>query len=179
MITNPDLGQPTQASITYSQETLLAQAQHLAWLRQHPTPATSHEALGRLLETTRLCLKSFEEEQLLTTQNTLEDVLIQTLIAMKSLSIQPDQALQRALERIQNTQAKRAFHIFTDRVEIRVQGETRGEWPLYSQHDYQQALNLARELDCDLIHEEACQLGLFNHARLNQIGRTKQASNSA
>jgi hypothetical protein len=146
----------------------LAQAQHMAWLRQNPAPTTSREALGRLMETTRLCLEAFDEEHLLSAQNGLEDVLIQTLVAMKSLSIQPDQALQRALARMQDNGGKRAFHIFEDRVELRVQGEIRGEWPLYSQQDYQMALNLARELNCDVVHEEACQLGLFQHARLHQ-----------
>ncbi len=146
----------------------LTQAQHLAWLRQNPAPATSREALGRLMETTRLCLEAFDEDQLLSAQNNLENVLIQTLIAMKSLNIQPDQALQRALARMQDNWGKRAFHIFEDRVELRVQGEIRGEWPLYSQQDYQMALNLARELSCDVVHEEACQLGLFQHARLHQ-----------
>ena len=146
----------------------LTQAQHLAWLKQNPTPATSREALGRLLETTRLCLEAFDEDRLLSAQNGLEDVLIQTLIAMKSLNIQPDHALQRALSRLDEQNGKRAFHIFEDRVELRVQGEIRGEWPLYSQQDYQMALNLARELNCDVVHEEACQLGLFQHARLHQ-----------
>jgi len=146
----------------------LTQAQHLAWLKQNPTPATSREALGRLLETTRLCLEAFDEDRLLSAQTGLEDVLIQTLIAMKSLNIQPDHALQRALSRLDEQNGKRAFHIFEDRVELRVQGEIRGEWPLYSQQDYQMALNLARELNCDVVHEEACQLGLFQHARLHQ-----------
>jgi hypothetical protein len=157
----------------------LTQAQHQAWLRQNPVPATSREALGRLLETTRQCVEAFEADQLVTAQNTLEDVLIQTLIAMRTLSMQPDQALHRALERMQEDWGKRAFHIFTDRVEIRVQGELRGEWPLYSQHDYDQALNLARELGCDIIHEEACQLGLFNHVRLNTAQRAVQSADSA
>lgn len=146
----------------------LTQAQHMAWLRQSPAPATSREALGRLMETTRLCLEAFDTDQLLSAQNNLEDVLIQLLVAMKSLNIQPDQALQRALARLDDNSGKRAFHIFEDRVELRVQGEIRGEWPLYSQQDYQMALNLARELNCDVLHEEACQLGLFQHARLQQ-----------
>lgn len=120
------------------------------------------------METTRLCLEAFDTDQLLSAQNNLEDVLIQLLVAMKSLNIQPDQALQRALARLDDNSGKRAFHIFEDRVELRVQGEIRGEWPLYSQQDYQMALNLARELNCDVLHEEACQLGLFQHARLQQ-----------
>lgn len=143
----------------------LSQAQHLAWLRQNPPPSTSREALGRLLETIRLCLGAFEEDQLITAQNTLEEAQIQLLIAMKSLGIHPDHALQRALARIQDVSGQRAFHIFTDRVEIRVQGEIRGEWPIFSQPDYEAALSLARELNCNVIHEEACQLGLFQHVR--------------
>ena len=152
---------PNQTAIS------LNQAQHLAWLRQNPAPATSREALGRLLETTRQCLEAFDGEQLVTAQSTLEDVLVQTLVAMRTLNIQPNHGLHRALDRLQEAGGKRAFHIFTDRVEIRVQSDIRGEWPLYSQNDYDQALNLARELGCDVIHEEACQLGLFNHVRLN------------
>lgn len=161
-----DMMSPTQTTMS------LNQAQHLAWLRQSPAPTTSREALGRLLETARLSLEALDADHIVTAQNTLEDVLIQTLIAMKTMSLQPDQALQRALERMQDAWGKRAFHIFSDRVEIRVQGDVRGEWPLYSQHDYNQALHLARELGCDVIHEEACQLGLFTNARLN----AKQAS---
>jgi hypothetical protein len=150
---------PTQTAMS------LNQAQHLAWLRQNPAPATSREALGRLLETARLSLEALDTDHIVTAQNTLEDVLIQTLVAMKTMSLQPDQALQRALSRMQDAWGKRAFHIFSDHVEIRVQDELRGEWPLYTLHEYNQALSLARELGCDVIHEEACQLGLFTNAR--------------
>lgn len=145
-------------------ETNLASAQNFAWLHQSPVPRTSREALGRLLETTRLCLDTFDDDQWLASQTLLEDVLIQTLVAMHSLNINPDSALQRALGRLQTHEEQKAFHIFTDRVEIRVQGEVRGEWPLYTQPDYDVALKLARELGCDIIHEEAYQLGLFSHA---------------
>lgn len=149
----------------------LTEAQRLACLQQSGTPATSREALGRLLETARLALDSFDEDQLLTTQTSLEDALIRTLIAMKSMNMQPDQALHRALGRLKEGNPQGAFHIYADRVEIHAQGEIRGEWTLYSQSDYESALNLARELGCDVIHEESCQLGLFQHIRLHQAGQ--------
>ncbi len=139
----------------------LNQAQQLAWLHQHPSPATSREALARLLETTRLCLEAFDNEHIVSTQSQLEDVLIQTLIAMKTLDMQPEAALQRGLERVQQTTTQRAFHIFADHVEIRVQDDIRGEWMLYTQQDYEAALSLAHELGCRIVHEEAQQLGLF------------------
>jgi hypothetical protein len=139
----------------------LTHAQQLAWLHQDPAPATSREALGRLQETIHQCVAMFEAEQVITAQTLLEDSLIQTLVAMRSLGIQPEQALRRTLNRLQGASGQRAFHIFPDRVEIRAQGELRGEWPLFSQADYEAALRLARELGCDVIHEEASQLGLF------------------
>ena len=141
----------------------LAAAQDVAWMRQDPVPATSREALGRLLETAHLMMDAFGRGQLIGTQSLLEDTLIQTLVAMRSLDVNPDQALQRGLSRLQSgTSTHRAFHIYADRVELRALGEVRGGWPLYVQSDYDGALALARDLGCDVIHEETWQLGLFD-----------------
>jgi hypothetical protein len=140
----------------------LTSAQALAWMRQDSAPATSREALGRLLETVQLGVAAFDRGRLLGAQALLEEALIRILIAMRSLDINPDQALQRGLARLQGDGgSRRAFHIYADRVEIRAQGDVRGGWPLYAQSDYDAALTLARDLGCDVIHEEACQLGLF------------------
>jgi hypothetical protein len=148
----------------------LQAAQTWAWLHQlnqQTAPATSHEALGRLHETVRLLLQVFEDKQLLRTQSLLEDTLVQALTAMQTLNMNPDSALARGLARLRGgDEPRRAFHIFSDRVEIRVHGESRGQWSLYSQGDYEGALKLARDLDCDIIHEDACQLGLFSAAQL-------------
>jgi hypothetical protein len=164
MSTNALKTKPRETSLS------LTEAQRLACMQQG-SPATSREALGRLLETARFALESFDENQLLTTQASLEDALIRTLIAMKSLNIQPEQALGRALDRMKAGNPQGAFHIYADRVEIKAQGEIRGEWILYSQSDYEAALHLARELGCAVIHEESCQLGLFQHVRLHQAGQ--------
>ena len=141
----------------------LKSAQEWAWQNQSSAPETASEALGRLYETVRLLRQAFDESQLLKSQGLLEDTLVQTLISMQSLSMNPDAALARGLERLRGGNApERAFHIFADHVEIRVHGESRGQWQLYSQHDYDAAMKLARDLGCDVIHEDACQLGLFN-----------------
>jgi hypothetical protein len=149
----------------------LSEAQRLACMHPQGAATTSREALGRLLETARMALDSFDEDHLLTTQTSLEDALVRTLMAMKSMNMNPDQALHRALGRLKEGNPQGAFHIYADRVEIHVQGEIRGEWTLYSQSDYENALHLARELGCDVIHEESCQLGLFQHIRLHQAGQ--------
>jgi hypothetical protein len=140
----------------------LKSAQDWAWASQKQTPETASEALGRLYETVRLLLRTFEDAQLLKSQSLLEDSLLQTLVAMRSLSMDPDAALNRGLQRLRcGNESERAFHIFSDHVEIRVHGESRGQWPLYSQGDYDAAISLARDLGCDIVHEDACQLGLF------------------
>lgn len=146
----------------------LTEAQRLACLHGQHSPTTSREALGRVLESARFALESFDADQLLTTQGSLEDTLLRVLVAMNSLNIQPELALQRALSRLKEGPSQGTFHIFVDRVEIHAQGEIRGEWPLYSQSDYEAALRLAHELGCTVVHEDSCQLGLFQHVRLHQ-----------
>ena len=145
----------------------LSQAQHLAWLHQQPTPTTLKEALGRLQEIVRNGQEALENGQLVAAQTLLEDTHLELLVAMNAFELQPEPALQRALTRLKKGVDKRAFHIFADRVEVRVRSEVRGEWMLYSQHDYEAALRLAHELGCTVIHEEAHQLGLFELSRLN------------
>lgn len=143
----------------------LSDIQHLAWLHQPAPPKTNREAVSRLLETVRCCLRDLDDDQLVSGQERLEDTLLHALIAMKSLGMNPDQALQRALSRLQLATDSRTFHIFPDRVEIRVLHEVRGEWPLYEQRDLESALRMARELGCDVVYEEAHQLELFAHVR--------------
>jgi hypothetical protein len=145
----------------------LTQAQHLAWLHQQPAPSTIREALSRLQETVRQCQEALDAERLVAAQTLLEDSHLQLLVALKAFDLQPEPALQRALARLKEGADKRAFHIFSDRVEVRVGQDVRGEWPLYSQQDYDIALRLAHELGCTVIHEEACQLGLFDTGRLS------------
>ncbi|HEY9745358.1 MAG TPA: hypothetical protein V6C99_03985 [Oculatellaceae cyanobacterium] len=146
----------------------LTQAQNLAWMHQQPPPSTAREAVSRLQEALRLCQEALEAGQLVAAQTLLEDAQLQSLVALKVFEIHPEQALQRALARLKAGTAKRAFHIYADRVEVRVGGELRGEWTLCSQHDYEAALRLAHELGCQVVHEEACQLGLFDTLRLER-----------
>lgn len=142
----------------------LNQAQQSAWLHQTEPPRTSREALGRLQESVRQCLAAFEQDQLVACQSHLESSLLQVLIAMHTFNLEAEPAYERALARMRQSGGLRAFHVYADRVEIRVGAELRGAWPLAGQADYEAALRLAHELGCDVIHEEALQLELFDHA---------------
>ncbi len=141
----------------------LNQAQQSAWLQQPTPPETSREALGRLKEGIRLCLGAFEEGKVLLSQQQLENILADVLVAMHTFNLQAGPAFERALAR-RRQDRRRAFHVYADRVEIRVGPELRGTWPLTSQQEYEAALQLALELGCDVVHEEALQLPLFEHA---------------
>lgn len=140
----------------------LDQIQKMIWLKQPPLPETNLEVLAKLSDSARICLQAFEHDQVVQAQSTLEDILVQVFIAMRVLQLKPSMALERALTRLDNQKNEiRIFHVYADRVEIRVNHEVRGQWPLYTLNDYQSTLRLAKELNCDLIHEDTCQLTLF------------------
>ncbi len=148
----------------------LNDAQITAWGQQQPPPQTTQEALGRLHETVQNCLKAFQGDQLVHTQAHLEDTLLQTLVAMRSLGLEADRGLMRALARGKQSVEQRFFLIFPDRVEIRVAGEYRGGWPLYTQDDYAATLQVARDLRCEVQHTDAQQLDLFRPDPLTTMG---------
>lgn len=140
---------------------VLDDIQKLVWLKQGAKPETNREVLARLSEGAKVCLNAFSDNQLVKAQAALDDLLVHVFIAMQSLELRPSQAIQRALSRMEKYPDNRFFHVYTDRVEIRVNKEVRGAWPIYTMSDYQAALRLAHELECDVIHEEAYQLELF------------------
>lgn len=139
----------------------LQEAQETVWSQQNPAPQTTQEALGRLLKTVQGALESFESDQLVQAQMGLEDGLVQVLVAMRTLGLDPERGLMRAMTRMRQTPGKRIFLIYPDRVEIRVSGEYRGGWPLYTDDDYAATLQVARELRCDIVHTDAKQMDLF------------------
>lgn len=141
--------------------THLEEAQAMAWAQQPAPPNTSREALARLAETVQRGLEAFDGDRLLQAQSLLEDSLSQVLVALKSLGIEAEPGLKRALARLLVQPGQRAFHVFEDRVEIWADGECRGTWPLYTEEDYRNVSKLALELGCPLIHQEARQLELF------------------
>lgn len=144
----------------------LQEAQNTVWVQQTPSPQTTQEALGRLNETLQQCLEAFQANQLIQAQMSLEDTLAQTLIAMKSLGIEAERGLLRAVARMRQSPGQRFFIIYPDRVEIRVSGEFRGGWPLFTHDDYVATLQVARELQCEILHTDAQQLDLFEAAHV-------------
>ena len=140
----------------------LSEFQKMVAIRLQPPAMTIRECLGRVQTTLMEAQAALDQGMVVNAQTLLEDTHLQLLAALNAFHIQPEAGLVRAWSRLQHKGEKRAFHIFDDRVEIRVGNETRGGWPLYSEHDYRAALKLAQELDCRIIHEEVRQMSLFN-----------------
>lgn len=149
--------------MTESEEPLQAIREQLWQLQPHP-PKTVLDSLARIQTTVDSCIQAFQGNQWVMAQTLLEDTLAQALIATKMLDIQPDRALNRAIGRMREAASQQVFHIYADRVEIRVGSELRGGWALYTQDDYENAIQVAHTLGCDIIHHEAYQLGLFQSA---------------
>lgn len=83
----------------------------------------------------------------------LEDAFSCMLIAMHMLDIDPDQAVERQVLRMNDDIAK-TMHIFSNRVEIWVASEPRGGWNIWSAEDLAEALKVAQEFNCKVIMEE-------------------------
>ncbi|MBY0405209.1 MAG: hypothetical protein K2X66_15025 [Cyanobacteria bacterium] len=139
----------------------LLEAQQAVWNHQTQPPQTTQEALARLQKNVQRVVDAFACDQLVQAQMSLEDGLAQVLVTMKSFGMDPERALLRSITRMRQTTEKRFFLIYPDRVEIRVSGEYRGGWPLYTEEDYIAAIQVARELHCEIIHTDAQQLDLF------------------
>ncbi len=144
----------------------LEAAQKNLWIHQQEAPRTTQEALARVSQALLDCINAFQEDQLVEAQISLEDTLAQVLIALKSMNIQADRAVERCIERMEKAGAEgRVFHIYKDRVEIQVGMEIRGGWPLFSNEDYEAALALARTFGCEVAYHEAQQLNLFRNSK--------------
>ena len=139
----------------------LKDAQMAAWRQTSSQPETLQEALGRLEHLVLACQKAFQTDQLVITQSTLEDLLAHVLIALKVLELDPDQSLGRALERMKSGKGRPVLQIFSDRVEIRVGDEHRGGWPLFTEADYENALQVAGSLGFEVAHQDSRQLDFF------------------
>lgn len=136
----------------------------MVWEHLPTPPQTSQEAMKTLEGIVKACLKSYQQGHWVRAQMGLEDTLLQVLVAMKKMGLDPDRSVARSLSRMNHASSyDQTFHIFPDRVEIRVAGEYRGGWPVFSSEDIEAARQLAQELGCEVRQsdEALTQLDLF------------------
>ncbi|MBY0450687.1 MAG: hypothetical protein K2X01_08705 [Cyanobacteria bacterium] len=140
----------------------LENAQEIVYSQSLLVPQTTQQALMQLQHHIQRCLAAYEAEKTLETQQVLEDILVSTLIAMKTLNISAEQALSRWQARQKSAATSRLIKLWPDRLEVWVDGRPQGGWPLYSEQEYQSASTLAAELGCRLEYAEVDQGRLFS-----------------
>lgn len=116
-------------------------------------------------------LKAFMRSDVEEGQKELEDAFSCMLIAMKMMNVDLDKVIYRQIEKMQ-TDSSKTMHIFSDRVEMRIDNEIKGGWNIYSQEDVADAQKMAQEFKCKIVWEGATQLSLED-----MIGNAKKSKN--
>lgn len=131
----------------------LKEAVELIWQNRRYDTSSDTEAISHLNEEVAESLKALLKGDRETAQNELEDALSCLFIAFKVLNLDPEQVVFRQINRMKSSTNK-TMHIFADRVEIRVGGEIRGGWAIWSADDLKEAQKTAMEFKCKVIWEE-------------------------
>jgi hypothetical protein len=129
-----------------------------------PVLTSYQDAILPLAKTLSEAQHASDTHQVLALQSTLEQLLLQTLCALKRLDVNAEAGFQRALRRqakANHTQEAGDIYLYADRVELWINQEYRGSWRLYDQHDSAQVRQMALELGCRLHDHGANQLQLF------------------
>ena len=134
----------------------LKKAIELIWENRRYSTTSETEALSHLNEEVAESLKAMLGGNRERAQNELEDALSCLLIAFKALDINPDNAVLRQVNKMKE-HSKRIMHIYSDRVEIRVDNEIRGGWSIWSIDDLKEAEKMAREFNCEVMREDHSQ----------------------
>lgn len=137
----------------------LKEALEIIWNNRKYEPKSFVEALSHLNEEVAKSLKASMMGDHQESQKELEDAFSCMLIAMRMMDIDPDKVVYRQVSRMQED-ISRAMHIFSDRVEMRVDNEVKGGWNIYSQEDVHDAQRMAQEFKCKIVWEGATQLSL-------------------
>lgn len=130
-------------------------------------PKTSDEGLKKLIYQLQESLTYLNQENWVAGQLAAENALSTMLVTLKQMGMTPSLVLSRSCNRLQTPVKKPVgenndgFYIYPDRVELHSEGEIRGEWPLYSQEDYDNFTRLAYELGYSIFHQDARQLELL------------------
>jgi len=129
------------------------EAIELIWENRKYKTTSEKEAVSHLNEEVAESLNALLRGDRETAQAELEDALSCMLIAFKTLEINPDEAVLRQVNRMKK-QPQRIMHIYTDRVEIKVNDEAKGGWAIWSADDLREAEKMAREFNCQIVKED-------------------------
>ncbi len=125
----------------------------LIWKNRKYKTTSEKEAVSHLNEEVAESLNALLRGDKETAQAELEDALSCMLIAFKTLGINPQEAIFRQVEKMKE-HPNRIMHLYSDRVEIKVNNEVKGGWSIWSVDDLKEAEKMAREFNCEIIKED-------------------------
>ncbi|HSA07481.1 MAG TPA: hypothetical protein P5556_09905 [Candidatus Gastranaerophilales bacterium] len=129
------------------------EATDLIWKNRKYKTTSEKEAVSHLNEEVAESLNALLRGDREKAQNELEDALSCMLIAFKAMNIDPETSVLRQIEKMKE-HPSRIMHIYSDRVEIRVNNEIKGGWAIWSADDLREAEKMAREFNCEIIKED-------------------------
>ena len=132
------------------------EAVDLIWKNRKYKTTSEKEAISHLNEEVAESLNALLRGDKETAQTELEDALSCMLIAFKTLDIDPNEAIMRQINRMKKHPNK-IMHIYSDRVEIRVNNEIKGGWAIWSADDLREAEKMAREFNCEIVKQDRSQ----------------------
>lgn len=142
----------------------LQQAQTLARAKHPEPPRTIQDALALVLSQAQAARQALQNQAYLPAQARLEEVLVSTLLALSAFDVQAESAFWRVLDRYAKQQKMhQRMVLYPERVELWVGNQQKGGWPLFSEADYQNCLQMAEQLGCELEERTQAmdQLNLF------------------
>lgn len=146
----------------------LKEAQQLLSNLTHRSPSLS-DGLRELKAATQRAHEYAQNQHSVMAQLYLEHCFSLLMQCFHYMNIQADQVVTREYQRDQGQltdQSERVILMFSDHAELRVNGELKGTFPLYSEQDYTQLQEIAQLFQCRVDHADHIQLTLFE--RLNK-----------
>lgn len=131
----------------------IKEAINIIWQNRRYESASVTEVLSHLNEEVAESLKAMLKNDRVKAQNELEDALSCMFIALHMLDIDPVEAINRQIDRM-NLSPEKTMYIYSDRVEIRVGDNVKGGWAIWSADDLAEALKVAQEFNCKVIKED-------------------------
>lgn len=127
-------------------------AVEMIWENRKYATDDPKEVLSHLNEEVAESLKALLKGENDRAKSELEDALSCIFIAIKVMDVDIEEAINRQIVQMKKRYEKKMI-FKKDKVEIYVDGTLKGGWTIWSEEDIKEALKIAKEFGCTIIHE--------------------------
>ncbi|MCA9788505.1 MAG: hypothetical protein KC476_03510 [Cyanobacteria bacterium HKST-UBA06] len=159
------------------------QLKEVQWLlaREVAGIETARDALVQLQVSSKKALQYLDQSNPVMAQGCVEQCFTTMMCVLHYLNIDIEQLVKRE-QRRQNQNKygtmNRVIMVFADHAELRVEGELRGTFPLYTDEDAQDIQDIAQVFQCRIEYADHVQLTMFDAQAQFQAGATGQSKAS-